>query len=181
MDLGAMLCTPRNPDCPSCPLMPDCQAFLSGRPERFPKKPAKPAIVEQHRVAAVIRRGDRYLVLQRGDHGRWAGMWEFPSRDLAADEDPASSARALASTFDIGRATAVRLPDVRHGIMHYRIVVACFLFHSPSRRNPSAKVSARWATVQELGELPMSIANRRIVTFLTNAPVGETRPAPEPG
>ena len=38
MDVGATICRPRNPDCPSCPLAPDCGAFRTGSPEAYPRR-----------------------------------------------------------------------------------------------------------------------------------------------
>ena len=38
MDIGATICRPRNPDCPSCPLARDCGAFRTGSPEAYPRR-----------------------------------------------------------------------------------------------------------------------------------------------
>jgi A/G-specific adenine glycosylase len=38
MELGAVICTPKNPDCPSCPLRGTCQGYLSGQPAALPIK-----------------------------------------------------------------------------------------------------------------------------------------------
>ncbi len=37
-------------------------------------------------IAAVIRRGDRYLVAQRPAHKRHGGLWEFPGGKVEAGE-----------------------------------------------------------------------------------------------
>ena len=44
-------------------------------------------------LAAVIRRGDRYLVCQRPEHKRHGGLWEFPGGKLEAGESLAQAAQ----------------------------------------------------------------------------------------
>jgi len=173
MDLGALVCTPRSPDCPRCPVNEYCLAFRSGRPERFPLKAARPTTIDERHVAIVLRRRGGYLVRQRGDRGRWAGMWEFPNVQVADGEDAEAAALALASTYAEPRGTAVRLPAVRHGIMHFRIELKPFLIEVAKAR-PAAATSVRWVLEKELTDLPLSTAHRRIARSLPSAPVGES-------
>jgi A/G-specific adenine glycosylase len=179
MDLGAMICTPRSPACANCPLRSECRAFRTGRPERFPMKASRPAVETENWVVAVIRRGEQYLVGQRSETGRWAGMWEFPNARLANGEDAEAAAGSLAESAMGVRGRPTRLPTVRHGIMHYRLELSCFLFEA-QKRNRRLTTFGVWTPIEKLADLPMSKAHRRIVTFLTDAPVGESVRSSEP-
>jgi mutator protein MutT len=46
-----------------------------------------------HVIAAVIRRGDRYLLAKRPVGKRHGGLWEFPGGKLALAEDHLAGAR----------------------------------------------------------------------------------------
>lgn len=82
MELGALVCTPRNPQCLICPVMEQCSGRLAGEEETLPiKKKAKPPRVEKRLVALIpgvgIHEG-KLLVRQRPETGLLAGMWELP-------------------------------------------------------------------------------------------------------
>jgi len=178
MDLGSMICTPRAPDCPQCPLREDCVAFGSGQPERFPLKASKPTTVDERRVVVVVCSRGRFYLQKRGDDGRWAGMWEFPNAPLETTDEPVASGRRLALRVGKQLGATVQLPRVRHGVMHFRIDLMPVLFEASARRNGVAKGSnGRWVTPDELAELPLSQPHRKIATAVTTMTVGETRPS----
>jgi len=79
MDLGATICTPRNPACGLCPWMQGCAARREGIQAELPRKLAKP--VKPTRVGTVwlARRADGALLLERrADRGLLGGTLGFP-------------------------------------------------------------------------------------------------------
>jgi A/G-specific adenine glycosylase len=79
MDIGAMICRPRNPDCHSCPLAQDCGAFRTGRPEAYPRRAG--AATKPRREGAVFfahRADGAFLVRRRPAHGLLASTVELP-------------------------------------------------------------------------------------------------------
>ena len=80
MDLGATLCTPRNPACVCCPVMEFCLARQQGRTDELPTKAAKAARPDRYGVVFWLQRPDgAVLTRQRPKHGLLGGMTEFPS------------------------------------------------------------------------------------------------------
>lgn len=78
MELGATVCTPRQPDCPNCPLQTSCLAFQSRTVEQIPPpKPSRVLPIEHRRVLCVQNPLHQYLIQQRPPTGRWAGLWQF--------------------------------------------------------------------------------------------------------
>jgi len=59
MELGALVCTPDEPDCPNCPLKAECLARREGLQDRIPRRPARPAVVEVREVCVVARHKGR--------------------------------------------------------------------------------------------------------------------------
>lgn len=86
MELGALVCTPRNPQCLTCPVMAHCSARQAGEEEALPvKKKAKPPRLEKRLVALIMGEGEhegKLLVRQRPQTGLLAGMWELPHVQL---------------------------------------------------------------------------------------------------
>lgn len=86
MELGALVCTPRSPNCLTCPVMEHCSGRLEGMEEKLPiKKKAKPPRIEQ-RIAVIVEGvGDdegKILIRQRPAQGLLARMWELPHTEI---------------------------------------------------------------------------------------------------
>jgi len=77
MDLGSMICTPKDPLCPKCPLQNLCNG--KGAPERYPGKKDRRNIPHIEAVSAVIQRDGKVLLAQRPPRGLLGGLWEFPN------------------------------------------------------------------------------------------------------
>jgi A/G-specific adenine glycosylase len=88
MDLGATICTPRQPDCPHCPVNDLCAAYALGIQEQRPVLEPKPSLPHYTVAAAVIQRDGQVLIAQRPAQGLLGGMWEFPGRQAAARRRP---------------------------------------------------------------------------------------------
>jgi A/G-specific adenine glycosylase len=74
MELGALLCTPRNPGCMICPVRVHCTAT---EPELLPLKKARPKTVALAEDCGWIIQDGR-LLLERQTGPRWRGLWKLP-------------------------------------------------------------------------------------------------------
>jgi A/G-specific adenine glycosylase len=80
MDLGATICTPRNPKCDLCPWIKSCRAHERGMTAALPRqvKPQKKPI--RHTIAfLVLNKKGEILIRQRPSDGLLGGMMEIPS------------------------------------------------------------------------------------------------------
>lgn len=150
MELGATVCTPRNPRCPECPIEVTCVARQNWSVERYPAPSAKPATVaETHTVWAPFGEG-RFGVRQIPEGEWWGGMWEFPR---SKGPDVATDLRAL-----VGEGWLEDLGTVRHHVTHHRITIDAWLVRVESRRAELA-----WRVPGELEELPMPSPQRKVL------------------
>ncbi|MGP1353407.1 MAG: A/G-specific adenine glycosylase [Parasphingopyxis sp.] len=94
MDLGATICTARNPDCPACPLEGDCAASRADDPARFPVKAAKKPKPVRRGTAFWLERQEHVLLVRRPDKGLLGGMRALPSGPW--EERPSSDTDAPA-------------------------------------------------------------------------------------
>ena len=86
MDLGAMVCAPRRPNCAECPLNEGCIAHALGRELDFPTpKPRRELPVRAVRML-LLQTGDKEVLLEcRPPVGIWGGLWSFPECPLDVD------------------------------------------------------------------------------------------------
>jgi len=116
MELGALICTPKSPQCAGCPVTGECEGRRSGRAESLPvKSKAKPPR-PQYRLAALVEGtgplSGRVLVRQRPPEGLLASLWELPHVE-APDADVWSSPEA--ATAWLAKALAAEGLRVRPG------------------------------------------------------------------
>ncbi|HTA30198.1 MAG TPA: A/G-specific adenine glycosylase, partial [Candidatus Cybelea sp.] len=82
MELGALICLPRQPQCPSCPLRRDCLAFRHQRVDEFPTPTPRAAVTQRRFIALIVRHGGRLLVGRRPAGVVNGGLWEFPNVEV---------------------------------------------------------------------------------------------------
>lgn len=83
MELGALICTPRNPDCLFCPLIAECKGREAGIHEQLPVKKKNKPVRLVSLVCGIVMKEGRVLVRKRPEQGLLAGMWEFPNVEQA--------------------------------------------------------------------------------------------------
>src|SRR5262249_49814961 len=91
MDLGAMVCTPRQPSCLLCPVAALCRARRLGLQDAIPQMTPKPPPAAVCEACAVVSRRGRILIVQRGLGRLWEQFWEFPTIHVAGPDPAARS------------------------------------------------------------------------------------------
>ena len=137
MDLGAMVCTPRNPDCGACPLSSHCRGKTS--PHSFPK-PKKRRLVDEHGIALLIQSGDRFF-LERRPPGLLGGLWCPPIRF----EIPSST--SILDEFGLNNHLTHQIGEVIHTFSHRRWHLDV---HFLSLSSPFTHPSGRWDDPSEI-------------------------------
>jgi A/G-specific adenine glycosylase len=126
MDLGATICTARNPACAICPWINHCKARAAGTQADLPRRTAKPAKPIRTGTLWLARRTDgAWLMETRPQRGLLGGMLGFPGSDW----DGAGGLAPLQTNWH-------RLGDVRHTFTHFHLILDVMLAQSataPSR------------------------------------------------
>lgn len=171
MDLGATLCTPRQPACPDCPLVQHCQAYALGVQEQRPLVQVKAAIPHYTVTAAVIEQAGRFLITQRPLDGLLGGMWEFPGGKLQPGEDlPTCLKREICEELGIEIRVGVQVGVYRHAYTHFRVTLHAFYCQLSKDVIPQSLQGQdlRWVAPMELAGYPMGKIDRQIARVLTN-------------
>lgn len=129
MDLGATVCTPRNPACGICPLRDPCLARARGTQAELPKKTPKKATPTRFGIAYVGRRADGAILLEtRPSSGLLGGMLGFPGSDWT-ENAPAFDPPASGDW----RALPVQ---ARHTFTHFHLHLTVVVADLPQSVNP---------------------------------------------
>ncbi|RME64227.1 MAG: A/G-specific adenine glycosylase [Alphaproteobacteria bacterium] len=120
MDLGAMVCTPKAPDCPACPWRRDCAAHQLGRVADLPLTAPRTVRRQRRGVVFWLEAGDAVLLRRRPPVGLLGGMLALPSSDWAEGQD---AARAMAAA-PVAAPWRLLPGHVRHVFTHFELELA---------------------------------------------------------
>jgi len=164
MELGALVCKPRQPRCEACPLAADCVARREGRTAELPVKAAK-APVPHHDVAvALLWRGERLLVQRRPVERMLGGLWELPGGKVRAGESLAEALRRrLLAETGLEVTPGPVLGSVRHAFTHFRITVHAHAATASGEPQALDATELRWVNAAEAEALAFPKATRRIL------------------
>jgi A/G-specific adenine glycosylase len=168
MELGALVCTPSDPACDRCPLLPVCHAGNSPEPTAWPQIAAGKTTVKVAHCSGAIWDGDRVLVAKRPPHGLWGGLWEFPRRVCEPGESPAQcAARAAAEVVGMTAEPAEKVATIKHAVTHHAITLHLFDVCGPaSHARPVDCAEIRFVALGELASLPLSAPQRLLADAL---------------
>ena len=141
MEIGSLVCTPRNPNCGTCPLESTCLASKSSNPEEWPlRRSTKQAQIDA--VAIVV--SDSNGILLEARKGRTlGGLWGLPYAEGEADSSELLASRKVKL---IGK--------VRHDFTHKRLDIAVYISEvteNDETRSPES--------------VPMATLDRKVLRF----------------
>lgn len=160
MELGALICTPRSPQCSICPIAKHCCARQLNRVEDFPNLGKRVEITERRFAAFVVEHDGSFLVRQRPADVVNAHLWEFPNVELPPSKTEVID---LAKTvLGFAPKTFESLGTIRHSITRYRITLEAFSVNGIRKPHRHA-TAARWLPIAELQKLSFPSAHRKIL------------------
>ena len=124
MDLGATLCTARQPACARCPLADLCVARAQGRPEAYPVKSRRLKRGTRAHALLWLAQADRLWLVQRPARGVWAGLWSLPEFDTP---------QGLQRVLDGWPGRGEWLPAIEHALTHFDWTLQPLRWQLPAR------------------------------------------------
>ena len=170
MELGALVCLPRNPRCTGCPFEEDCLSKKRGTVLERPV-PGKRVPVQAIQAAVGILTDGRKIFLQkRPPEGLMANLWEFPGGKLEEGETPRKALRReLFEELGIRVRGERKAGILRHSYTRFTVTLHVFVVRvkdAPGLLDPKALAGrpAGWFTPMEARRLPMPAASAKIMT-----------------
>jgi A/G-specific adenine glycosylase len=160
MELGALVCTPRNPQCLLCPVKKLCIAFKENRVEELPNPGKREAATARRFVAFVIERDGKVLVRQRPVGVVNAHLWEFPNVECANAKPDMKG--IFKNIFGIAPQEVHPLCTVKHSITRYRITLEAFTVRL---KKIPAKINGVWKSSAQMQQLAFTAAHKKLATL----------------
>jgi A/G-specific adenine glycosylase len=168
MELGALVCRPREPRCASCPLATDCLALAEGRVAQLPVKSKKPQTPTVEIAVGLVWKNGKVLVARRPENKMLGGLWEFPGGKVKPDECPEETVeRELREETGISVLVTDSIGVIRHTYTHFKLVMHAFsCTMTAGRARPLASDELRWMAWDDLQALPFPKANLKLFDLI---------------
>lgn len=170
MELGAMVCLPRNAACPKCPLKDLCGSFRQGLVHERPVPGKRKAAVPLEVAVGVLTHEGTVFIQKRPPKGLMAHLWEFPGGKLQEGETPEEALeREFREELELHVRCLGRIGRIHHNYTSFRVTLhAYFCELQGKHRNPvlRAAVDARWVLPEELDSYAFPAANRKLIELI---------------
>jgi A/G-specific adenine glycosylase len=163
MELGALICTPKQPRCSICPVKRSCSAYRHDQVHRLPNIATRSKITPRRFIAFVAQQKGQFLVRQRPAGIVNALLWEFPNIEVPPTMFDAKT--AAQSIFGSSMETFEPLCTVRHAITRYKITMDVFRLPDKAGIDLSG-VKGRWLKEHQLHLLPFASAHKKVLQWL---------------
>jgi A/G-specific adenine glycosylase len=173
MELGAVVCTPRNPLCGACPVESHCQSLRLGMVQERPVPTMKKSATAIEAVLGILVRERRIFIQKRGGSGLMPGLWEFPGGKIKPGESPEQAlAREFSEELGIRIRPLRKIDVIKHQYTSFRVTLHCFVCRATDDHQQPvlrAAVASRWVTAEEISRFAFPAANGKLLKrFQTN-------------
>lgn len=151
MEMGATMCTPKNPRCLLCPVRGGCLGLARGIAQELPRKAKKKAQRVENRAVLLVFAQGRVLIVKREER-LLGGLFVFP--DVLEQSDPAALCAAL-EALGVRAAYDEKLGHARHVFTHLIWEMDVYALVADA---PSSVHGGQWVTREELAALPLPTA-----------------------
>jgi A/G-specific adenine glycosylase len=169
MDLGATICTPRQPNCSQCPWADFCQACQHNLQSVIPMSETRaPLPHKQIGVAVIWNEQGQILIDKRPQSGLLGGLWEFPGGKIEAGETVTECiAREIQEELGIQIEVQDHLMTLDHVYTHFKVTLCVHnCRHLSGEPQPIECDEVKWVSLGELDQYPFPTANQKIIAEL---------------
>lgn len=161
MDLGATICTPRDPNCLICPWTEHCRGRITGLAPSLPRKKPKKQVPTRKGVAFWIARKDGAVLLRRRpEKGLLGGMMEVPSTEWAARVTDAAAQAPLGADWKKLKGV------VQHTFTHFHLELTVWVAETVTDGELRDDGDYRWTSREALAGEALPTVMRKVVAHV---------------
>ena len=153
MELGAIICKPKNPKCESCPLQEHCLAYLNNRQTELPVLSKLKEPIHKNWITLVIK-DEKYIYLRKRDEELLKGMYEYPQFDAESIQSVIDSLEEEGISLEPTSLSKTYKHVFSHQVWHMDV------YHVRLLSLPHKD----WIKIDmnDIHQIPMAIAHRKI-------------------
>lgn len=175
MEMGAIICTPRAPQCSACPVAAWCQARRKNQQAEYPVKSRKKQRPHKTVAVGLVFQAGKILIDQRKPDGMLGGLWEFPGGHVEDDERGEEAVvREVKEELGVEVEVLSHLATVEHQYTHFTVSLHAFVCRFVSGRPKAIGCDDwKWVTPGELSDYAFPRANGKLIEMLLKSPLPE--------
>jgi A/G-specific adenine glycosylase len=173
MDLGGLICTPKNPVCADCPVAGHCESLQAGCVSDRPVVAAPGKIIPITMATGVLEHDGLLFIQQRLDDDVWGALWEFPGGRMEEGETPEETVvREYREETGFAVRVTAKITTVIHHYMRYKVILHGF-YCSPAERLAEPQLRAaqacRWVAPGELSRYAFPAGHRKLIKYMAES------------
>ncbi|MDF2594601.1 MAG: A/G-specific adenine glycosylase [Clostridia bacterium] len=161
MELGALVCTPKNPKCNECPVQEICRAYQTQSVEKFPVKTPKTKVIPMGYKVLLIKKGEGYWMEKRPEEGLLANLWGFPMLEKS---------KSSVEIQDPEEIEGEKLGQVVHVFTHRKWVMEPVVVMDTEqpvvKEMIAGSLQGKFMTLKEMKSYPIGTAFKRVIREL---------------
>jgi A/G-specific adenine glycosylase len=167
MEFGALVCTPKKPACPTCPLQQHCRSFAEDIVDLRPVPGKKKKRIDISMACGIIKNNDQFYIQQRLEKDVWGGLWEFPGGRLKEGENAVQAAvREIAEETEFQVTGLQPFATVTHHYTKYRVTLEAFFCTLKNQQANTPRLHAasqyKWVQLEELAHFAFPAGHRQL-------------------
>lgn len=130
MEFGAIHCTPKNPNCGSCPFKNSCYAFINQAVDKLPVKINTVKVITRYLHFFIFTHQDQVIIEKREKNDIWRNLYQFPMIETFTAE----SLPSKELLFHIGiteQHKALYISSQKHKLTHQLLIINFYNVQGP--------------------------------------------------
>ena len=166
MDIGSIICKPKNPKCEICPLKNNCKAYKKGIVNLYPMKNLKNKKPLIKVCVAILNNKNKFLLTKRLDNAFLGGLWELPGGKIKKGENKKKCIqRELKEELGINNIKIEnQLNETRHTYSNFNVLLYPFVTSVWTGKPKNlASSDLKWVTKKSMEKFPIPSATKTIL------------------
>ncbi len=155
MDIGSMICTPKTPQCDTCPASMLCRG--KNTPEAYPEKKQKKSVPTRERLIIIAQDINRRIYVTPRESRFLGGMYQF------IEVEPPLKIMRIGGR-EAGMTDLQYLGQIKHTYSHFKLEAKVYKWVSDRLEN-----SQNWIDYEEVPSLPLSKADQKALALFTRS------------
>jgi A/G-specific adenine glycosylase len=159
MDLGALCCTAKQPQCTSCPLQQNCAAKKTEQVLAYPQKAIKKVLPTQKQHFLLIHHNQqRIYLVKRPAQGIWGGLWCLPCLD-----EHRCPQQHLHENYGLVKHSVQKFMALRHTFSHFHLNMQAWATPVEDHTLWADEENKRWFDLNTMPSLGLAKPIRQII------------------